>query len=135
MDGKVIEGKAFWCFLYQPDIRSNPQWSLRLVPSEIEQQRFKKSGHEMSMEDHNNKDFGLSVLMRRKVKHMDDVLEKPLLFDLNKKPLELFEELPNGSNVMVKYSEWEGVSKSDNLLHKGLDLIAVILLDKTPSLF
>ena len=50
MDGKVIEGKAFWCFLYQPDIRSNPQWSLRLVPSEIEQQRFKKSGHQMNME-------------------------------------------------------------------------------------
>ena len=126
MDGKVIEGKAFWCFLYHPDITSNPQWSLRLVPSEIEQQRFKKSGHEMNMEVLNNKDFGLSALFRRKVKHMDDVLEKPL---------ELFEELPNGSNVMVKYSEWEGISKSDNLLYKGLDLIAVILLDKTPSLF
>ncbi|MDA9621308.1 hypothetical protein N9T09_00755 [Gammaproteobacteria bacterium] len=135
MEGKVIEGKAFWCFLYHPDIASNPQWSLRLVPSEIEQQRFKKSGHEMNMEVLNNKDFGLSALFRRKVKHMDDVLEKPLLFDVNKKPLELFEELPNGSNVMVKYSEWEGISKSDNLLYKGLDLIAVILLDKTPSLF
>jgi len=135
MEGKVIEGKALWCFLYHPDITSNPQWSLRLVPSEIEQQRFKKSGHEMNMEVLNNKDFGLSALFRRKVKHMDDVLEKPLLFDANKKPLELFEELPNGSNVMVKYSEWEGISKSDNLLYKGLDLIAVILLDKTPSLF
>jgi hypothetical protein len=66
---------------------------------------------------------------------MDDVLEKPLLFDVNKKPLELFEELPNGSNVMVKYNEWEGISKTDNLLYRGLDLIAVILLDKTPSLF
>tara|TARA_B100000767_G_C19520237_1_gene432153 strand:- start:177 stop:584 length:408 start_codon:yes stop_codon:yes gene_type:complete len=135
MEGKVIEGKAFWCFLYHPDIISNPQWSLRLVPSEIEQQRFKKSGHEMNMEVLNNKNFGLSALFRRKVKHMDDVLEKPLLFDVNKEPLELFEELPNGSNVMVKYSEWEGISKSDNLLYKGLDLIAVILLDKTPSLF
>ena len=135
MEGKVIEGKAFWCFLYHPDITSNPQWSLRLVPSEIEQQRFKKSGHEMNMEVLNNKDFGLSALFRRKVKHMDDVLEKPLLFDVNKKPLELFEELPNGSNVIVKYSEWEGISKSDNLLYKGLDLIAVILIDKTPSLF
>ena len=135
MEGKVIEGKAFWCFLYHPDITSNHQWSLRLVPSEIEQQRFKKSGHEMNMEVLNNKDFGLSALFRRKVKHMDDVLEKPLLFDANKKPLELFEELRNGSNVMVKYSEWEGISKSDNLLYKGLDLIAVILLDKTQSLF
>ena len=135
MEGKVIEGKAFWCFLYHPDITSNPQLSLRLVPSEIEQQRFKKSGHEMNMEVLNNKDFGLSALFIRKVKHMDYVLEKPLLFDANKKPLELFEELPNGSNVMVKYSEWEGISKSDNLLYKGLDLIAVILLDKTPSLF
>jgi len=36
---------------------------------------------------------------------------------------------------MVKYSEWEGISKTDNLLYRGLDLIAVILLDKTPSLF
>ena len=89
----------------------------------------------MNMEVLNNKNFGLSALFRRKVKHMDDVLEKPLLFDVNKEPLELFEELPNGSNVMVKYSEWEGISKSDNLLYKGLDLIAVILLDKTPSLF
>ena len=135
MEGKIIEGKAFWCFLYHPDITSNPQWSLRLVPSEIEQQRFKKSGHEMNMEVLDNTNFGLSVLLRRKVKHMDDVLEKPLLFDVKKRPLDLFEELPNGSNVMVKYSEWEGISKLDNHVYKGLDLIAVILLDEAPSLF
>lgn len=135
MNSKIIEGKAFSCFLHQPDIKSNPQWSLRLVPSEIEQQRFKKSGYKMNMEFIDNSEYGMSVLLRRKVKHMDDVLEKPLLFDIKKQPLELFDELPDGSNVMVKYSEWEGVSKLDNMLHKGLDLIAVILLDKAPRLF
>ena len=135
MRSKIIEGKAFSCFLYQPDIKSNPQWSLRLVPSEIEQQRFKKLGYKMNMEYLNGSEFGMSVLFKRKVGHMDDVLEKPSLFNMNKVPMEIFEELPNGSNVIVKYSEWERISITDNMLHKGFDLISVVLLDEAPSLF
>ena len=135
MRSKIIEGKAFSCFLYQPDITSNPQWSLRLVPSEIEQQRFKKLGYKMNMEYLNGSEFGMSILLKRKVGHMDDVLEKPSLFNMNKVPMEIFEELPNGSNVIVKYSEWERISITDNMLHKGLDLISVVLLDEAPSLF
>ncbi len=134
MDGNIIEGKAFWSWLHEPNISSNPEWSLRIVPSEIEQQRFKKAGYKMQMEQINNKDFGLSIFIRRKVKHMDDVLERPLLFDKDKKKLELFERLPNGSNVMVKYNEWESVLPNNKPI-KGIDLIAVMLLDKTPSLF
>ncbi|MDA9356407.1 hypothetical protein N8209_02080 [Gammaproteobacteria bacterium] len=134
MDGNVIEGKAFWSWIHEPNISSNPEWSLRIVPSEIEQQRFKKAGYKMQMEQINNKDFGLSIFIRRKVKHMDDVLERPLLFDKDKKKLELFEKLPNGSNVMVKYNEWES-TLSNNKSIKGIDLIAVMLLDETPSLF
>jgi hypothetical protein len=134
MDGNVIEGKAFWSWIHEPNISSNPEWSLRIVPSEIEQQRFKKAGYKMQMEQINNKDFGLSIFIRRKVKHMDDVLERPLLFDKDKKKLELFESLPNGSNVMVKYNEWESVLPNNKSI-KGIDLIAVMLLDETPSLF
>ena len=134
MNGNVIEGKAFWSWIHEPNISSNPEWSLRIVPSEIEQQRFKKAGYKMQMEQINNKDFGLSIFIRRKVKHMDDVLERPLLFDKDKKKLELFEKLPNGSNVMVKYNEWES-DLPNNKPIKGIDLIAVMLLDKTPSLF
>jgi hypothetical protein len=134
MDGNVIEGKAFWSWIHEPNISSNPEWSLRIVPSEIEQQRFKKAGYKMQMEQINNKDFGLSIFIRRKVKHMDDVLERPLLFDKDKKKLELFEKLPNGSNVMVKYNEWESVLPNNKSI-KGIDLIAVMLLDETPSLF
>ena len=132
MDGNVIEGKAFWSWIHEPNISSNPEWSLRIVPSEIEQQRFKKAGYKMQMEQINNKDFGLSIFIRRKVKHMDDVLERPLLFDKDKKKLELFERLPNGSNVMVKYNEWESVLPNNKSI-KGIDLIAVMLLDETPN--
>ena len=135
MRSKIIEGKAFSCFLYQPDITSNPQWSLRLVPSEIEQQRFKKLGYKMNMEYLNGSEFGMSILFKRTVVHMDDVLEKPSLFNMNKVPMEILEELPNGSNVIVKYSEWERISITDNMLHKGFDLISVVLLDEAPSLF
>lgn len=135
MRSKIIEGKAFSCFLYQPDITSNPQWSLRLVPSEIEQQRFKKLGYKMNMEYLNGSEFGMSILFKRTVGHMDDVLEKPSLFNMNKVAMEIFEELPNGSNVIVKYSEWERISITDNMLHKGFDLISVVLLDEAPSLF
>ena len=66
---------------------------------------------------------------------MDDVLERPLLFDKNKNRLELFEELPDGSNVLVKYNEWEAISKKDNKIYRGLDLISLMLLDETPSIF
>ena len=134
MNGNVIEGKAFWSWLHEPNISSNPEWSLRIVPSEIEQQRFKKAGYKMQMEQIDNKDFGMSFFIRRKVKHMDDVLERPLLFDKDKNKLELFEKLPNGSNVMVKYNEWESVLPNNKSI-RGIDLIAVMLLDKTPSLF
>ena len=135
MDESVIEGKAFGCWIYQPDIRLNPKWSLRLVPSEIEIHRFKKNGHDVSMETHSGEKVGLSVNIYRKVKHMDDVLERPLLFDKNKNRLELFEELPDGSNVLVKFNEWQAVSRKNNKLYKGLDLISVMLLDETPSIF
>ena len=134
MDGNVIEGKAFWSWIHEPNISSNPEWSLRIVPSEIEQQRFKKAGYKMQMEQIDNKDFGLSIFIRRNVKHMDDVLERPLLFDKDKKKLELFERLLNGSNVMVKYNEWESVLPNNKSI-KGIDLIALMLLDETPSLF
>ena len=135
MAENVIEGKAYCCYLNQPDIRSNPEWSLQLIPNEIDLQRFKKSGHDIKMVSLNNEDLGLSIYMRRRVKHMDDVLERPLMYDKNRKRLELFEELPNGSNVMIKYNEWECISKTTNKLHKGLDLVAVILLDESPNLF
>ena len=87
------------------------------------------------MEHEDGKDIGLSVLINRKVKNMDDVLKKPLLFDKDKKPLELFEELPNGSNVKVKYKLWERTHPFTGDVHKGIDLIAVMLLDETPSIF
>ena len=135
MDGNIIEGKAFGCWIYQPDIRLNPIWSLRLIPSEIEIHRFKKNGHEFNMETQAGIKIGLSVSIYRKVKHMDDVLERPLLFDKNKNRLELFEELPDGSNVLVKYNEWEAISKKDNKIYRGLDLISLMLLDETPSIF
>jgi hypothetical protein len=35
---------------------------------------------------------------------------------------------------MVKYNEWETISE-DNKIYKGIDLIAVILLDDEPKLF
>ena len=89
----------------------------------------------MNMEYLNGSEFGMSVLFKRKVGHMDYVLEKPSLFNMNKVPMEIFEELPNGSNVIVKYSEWERISITYNMLHKGLDLISVVLLDEAPSLF
>ena len=87
------------------------------------------------MEQEDGKDIGLSVLIRRKVKNMDDVLKKPLLFDKDKKPLELYEELPNGSNVRVKYKCWTRTHPFTDKIVKGKDLIAVMLLDETPSIF
>ena len=89
MAENVIEGKAYCCYLNQPDIRSNPEWSLQLIPNEIDLQRFKKSGHDIKMISYDNKEVGLSIYIRRKGKHMDDVLERPLLFDKDKKPFEI----------------------------------------------
>ena len=61
------------------------------------------------MEQEDGKDIGLSVLIRRKVKNMDDVLKKPLLFDKDKKPLELYEELPNGCLLYTSPSPRDGL--------------------------
>ena len=134
-DGLVVEGKAFWCFLNEPNIQFEPQWSLRLVGSELEQRIFNHGGFGMRMEQLDGKDVGLSVLMRRKVRSMDDVLKKPILLDKNQNRLELFEELPNGSNVKVKYKCWERTHPFEDNVVKGIDLMAVMLLDETPTIF
>ena len=120
-DGLVVEGKAFWCFLNEPNIQFEPQWSLRLVGSELEQRIFNHGGFGMRMEQLDGKDVGLSVFMRRKVRSMDDVLKKPILLDKNQNRLELFEELPNGSNVKVKYKCWERTHPFEDKVVKGID--------------
>jgi len=134
-DGLVVEGKAFWCFLNEPNIQFEPQWSLRLVGSELEQRIFEHGGFGMRMEQLDGKDVGLSVLMKRKVKSMDDVLKKPILLDKNQNRLEILEEIPNGSNVKVKYKCWERTHPFEDKVVKGIDLIAVMLLDETPTIF
>lgn len=135
MLGDITEGKAYWCHLSQPDISSVPQWSLQLVPSEFDQKFFQYNNYPTQMVKENGNDIGLSVLINRKVKNMDDVLMKPKLFDKDKKPLELIEELPNGSNVKVKYKCWTYTHPYSGEVRKGCDLIAVMLLDETPSIF
>jgi len=135
MLGDISEGKAYWCWLSEPDISSVPQWSLRLIPSEFEQEYFKTCGYPIQIEKDNDKDLGISVLINRKVKNMDDVLKKPILLDKDKKPLELIEELPNGSNVKVKYKCWTYTHPYTGEVRKGCDLIAVMVLDDIPSIF
>ena len=135
MFGDISQGKAYWCHLLEPDISSVPQWSLQLVPSEFGQKFFQYNNYPTQMVKENGNDIGLSVLINRKVKNMDDVLMKPKLFDKDKKPLELIEELPNGSNVKVKYKCWTYTHPYTGEVRKGCDLIAVMLLDETPSIF
>ncbi len=137
MVGDISEGKAYWCWLNEPDTKYVPQWSLRFVPlTDFEQKFFVHNSYNTRTEQEDGKDIGISVLMNRRVKGMDgEVLKKPLLFDKDKKPLGLYEELPNGSNVKVKYKCWERTHPFTNEVVKGIDLIAVMLLDETPSMF
>ena len=131
MLGDISQGKAYWSWLHEPDTKFVPQWSLRLVPSELTQMFFKVNKYPTRMEQVDGKDVGLSVLMSRRSENT----KKPLIFDKDKKPLELYEELPNGSNVKVKYKCWQRTHPFTGEVHKGVDLIAVMLLDDTPSIF
>jgi hypothetical protein len=131
MLGDISEGKAYWSWLNEPDTKFVPQWSLRLVPNELTQMFFKVNKYPTRMEQVDGKDVGLSVLMSRRSENT----KKPLIFDKDKKPLELYEELPNGSNVKVKYKCWKRTHPFTGEVHKGVDLIAVMLLDETPSIF
>ena len=131
MFGDISQGKAYWCHLLEPDISSVPQWSLRLVADAGHQEWFKHLKYNTQIEKEDGKDIGLSALINRR----SEDTKKPLLYDKDKKPLELIEELPNGSNVKVKYKCWTYTHPYTGEVKKGCDLIAVMLLDETPSIF
>ena len=131
MFGDISQGKAYWCHLLEPDISSVSQWSLRLVADAGHQEWFKHLKYNTQIEKEDGKDIGLSALINRR----SEDTKKPLLYDKDKKPLELTEELPNGSNVKVKYKCWTYTHPYTGEVRKGCDLIAVMLLDEIPSIF
>ena len=49
------------------------------------------------------------------------------------KPLKMFGEIPNGSNVKVRVDTWETNNTYGHF--KGFTLIAVMFLDEVPKLF
>ena len=93
--------------------------------------KFTDCKYNTQIEKEDGKDIGLSALINRR----SEDTKKPLLYDKDKKPLELIEELPNGSNVKVKYKCWTYTHPYTGEVRKGCDLIAVMLLDETPSIF
>ena len=127
----ILEGKAYWCWLYEPDTKFVPQWSLWLVPDESSQLFFSTVGYKTRMEQVEGKDVGIAILINRRSENA----KRPLLFDKDKKPLQLYKELPNGSNVKVKYETWRRTHPYTNELHKGIALQALMLLNEPPSIF
>ena len=119
----ILEGKAYWCNLKEPN-KYYGYYGLLLTINRSKYLKMKKEGYQV-------KDTKFGLCLNIKTKPRDEY--KPILVNRKEEELKIFGELPNGSNVKVKLKPWETTNTYGKF--KGFELIAVMLLDEVPKLF
>ena len=119
----VLEGKAYWCNLKQPNKLFN-YYGLLITINKSKYLKFKKEGYSVR-----DTEYGYCLNIKTKPKKG----YKPILVDRKEKKLKIFGEILNGSNVKVRAEPFESKTMYGDF--KGFNLVAVMLLDEVPKLF
>ena len=119
----ILEGKAYWCNLKQPNKLFN-YYGLLITINKSKYLKYKKEGYSV-------RDTEWGYCLNIKTKPTKGY--KPILVDRKEKKLKIFGEILNGSNVKVRAEPYE--SKTMYGDYKGFNLVAVMLLDEVPKLF
>ena len=124
LEPMILEGKAYWCSLFQPNTKFNSVYQISLMVNKSLYDKYKKQSYPTKkiLE-------GYCIVMRTKTKEG----YKPIVVDKKQQPLVMFGEIQNGSNVKVKFDTYETNTTYGRF--KGFNLIAVMLLDDVPKLF
>ena len=119
----ILEGKAYWCHLKEPN-KYYGYYGFLLTLNKTKYLQLKKEGYQVK-----DTEWGYCLNVKTKPKEG----YAPILVNRKEKPLKIFGDLPNGSNVKVRLEPWETDNRFGH--YKGFKIIAVMLLDKPPSLF
>ena len=119
----ILEGKAYWCNLKEPN-KFYGYYGLLLTLNKTKYLQLKKEGYQVK-----DTEWGYCLNIKTKPKEG----YKPILVNRKEKKLKMFGEIPNGSNVKVKLESFD--TKHLYGTYKGFKLIAVMLLDEVPKLF
>jgi hypothetical protein len=114
-------GESRWASITNPNTTYDPMYCINLIVEDNIAADFKARGFTVK-----DMDEGPALVFKRKVTGSGGRLnEKPKLYDRAKNEIDL--SVGNGSKVKVQYKEWEATH--NGTLYKGLDLIAVQVLD------
>lgn len=133
----TVSGKAMWASITQPNTTYEPVWSINLVVDEATAKEFTDKGYGSSVVKQKPVSWGdeseqPTLIIKRKVQGPGFERTAPELVS-DKRDTETGKWVPlncnvgNGSEVTVKYKEWE--STRQGTTYKGLDLVAVQVND------
>ncbi len=127
----IVEGKAYWASVTQPNTTFEPVYTVDLVVSDEVAKEFEGKGFKVkdfSLKDESGEPqyVGKALTIKRKVNGgKTGVRPAPKLFDKDKKEIDV--KVGNGSDVRVQYNvyDWEYAGRSG----KSLDLQALQVIN------
>ena len=135
MTGYVVEGKAMWSHLVTPfDIFGNDCYQIYINADDKTMLRFADKGVEVkSVKVHYRTWKSLQSRLELRASYGDKDLPAPPVYDKDKNPITLTQEIPNFHPVKVKFEIEKG--KGFNISKNYLILKAVMLLEDIPNEF
>ena len=134
MSEYVVEGRAMWSHLVTPfDIFGNDSYQLYLNADDKTLLRFADKGVEVKSVKYTTGLEVFTVKVGTRATYGDKDLPAPPVYDKDKNPITLMQEIPNFHPVKVKFDIEKG--KGFNISKNYLILRAVMLLEDIPNEF
>ena len=128
----VIEGYCYWSNLSKPN-QLNRKWDLYLNVSPKALKKFKKASIIPKLiKDEQDRAF-FAVRFCKQQAYADITYPAPPIYDKEGKPMDLTDEIPNGTKIMVKFEQWTGQTEWGHINY--MRLLAVKLLEDLPHEF
>jgi len=134
MDSYVVEGRAMWSHLLTPfrDTFGNDFYQIYINADNMTMLRFADKGVDVKKEKYNN-DFEVFTLKVATIASYGDKDLPVPVYDKDKNPITLTQEIPNFHPVKVKFEI--DVVKGFKISKSYLILQAVMLLEDIPHQF
>ena len=134
MNSYVVEGKAMWSHLLTPfDTFGNDCYQIYINADDKTLLRFADKGVEVKSVKYTTGQEVFTVKVGTRASYGDKDLPAPPVYDKDKNPITLTQEIPNFHPVKVKFEIEKG--KGFNISKNYLILKAVMLLEDIPNEF
>ena len=131
MKDYVLEGRAYWSNIYEPDSQYfNPTYRLLLTVPVEKSAKLASEGVKIQRFDYGSHDQ-YAVMLQKKAAYGDKNFPSPSVYNKDGERIELKDEIPNGHPVKVKF-QLVSVARYDVTI---ASLIAIMLLEDIPHEF